>query len=379
MARDKWTPETPWFDDGVKTKAYWPPYVCKNKSCKSYGKSHPNCHCRAPSFAQQSRNLEYDFSGGEVGRHFCMENIAHDPSCPHYADGGMIEHNTHFETNPSLALDHVILNHGLHHVLTKIGKTKSPDPNRIADDFLSAHKAGRTKLDSHHQNLHNEKADRIQPNKDSVAALKDHLQSLRENPQAALDVGGDLGKSFPTHSVHLAAKLGAASSYFDSIKPMGSQAGPMDKITPPNKFEEAKYNRQVAIAEHPQLIFENIKNGSVQPQDLQTLNAVYPELAKTMQAKMMDQLIEAKTKDKPIPYKLRRGMSAFLGQPLEYVQSPIAALSIMKANSAGAAAQSQTGKQQRSQKANKAAVEGSDKLAKLLATPEQSRQMERKI
>ena len=379
MARDSWDPEHPWRQSSKVTKAYWPPFTCKNKSCKSYGKSHPNCRCRPPSFAQQAKRLEYDFSGGEVGRNFCDHHQAHEPGCPMFAEGGTVEHNHAFESSPALALDHVILHHGLHHCLTKLGRTKSPDPNRIADEFLDAHKAGRKALDSHAAGLFDPKKDRIQVSKDSVALLKDHLQKIRENPQLALEVGGDLGKTFPEHSVHLAAKLGAASNYFDSIRPMGSQAGPMNQITPPNKFENAKYERQIAIAENPALALQAVKDGSVHPSDLATLQAIYPELQKVMGAKMTDGLINAKTKEQSIPYKLRRGMSSFLGTPLDYCQSPQGALNILKANSPGAAAQSVAGKQQRANKANKAAIEGSDKLAQLKATPDQSRQMERKI
>ena len=379
MARDKWTPETPWFNNnGVKTEKFWPNWVCRNPNCKSKGKSHPNCRCRPPSFSAQAKQLEYA-QGGEVGRHFCMENLAHDPSCEHFADGGAIEHNHAFDSNPSLALDHAIVHHGLHHVLTRLGKTKSPDPDRVATDFLDSHRKGRSAHDAHHDNLFNSKADRLKADPEKIASLKDHLDKLRVNPMAALDVGGDLGKSFPEHSVHLAAKLGAASSYFESIRPLGSQAGPLNKVTDPNKFETAKYQRQLAIAENPALIIQAVKDGSVNPQDLKTLQAVYPALHQQMTAKMMDKLIEAKTNKTEIPYKLRRGMSAFLGQPLEYYQSPVGALSILKANSAMAAAQSQAGKQQRAPKASKEAIQGSDKLAQMKATPDQARQLNRKV
>jgi len=49
---------------------------CQNPSCKSFGKSHPNCRCYG-GMAE----------GGEV-KHFCEMKKAHDENCEYFAQGG---------------------------------------------------------------------------------------------------------------------------------------------------------------------------------------------------------------------------------------------------------------------------------------------------
>src|SRR5665213_2708296 len=121
----QWTPETPWVKSDKETVAVWPKYVCRNPSCKSYGKSHPNCKCGAPpSLRSQYKALEYA-KGGQV--HFCSTISPHHEDFEHYAEGGQVEANQEFEQNPDLSLDHSIVAHGLLHLLTKTGHSRSED------------------------------------------------------------------------------------------------------------------------------------------------------------------------------------------------------------------------------------------------------------
>src|ERR1700722_2170406 len=55
-----------------------PAYVCRNPSCASVGKSHPNCKCGPVDMAE----------GGSVS--FCSESRNHAPDCEYYADGGLV-------------------------------------------------------------------------------------------------------------------------------------------------------------------------------------------------------------------------------------------------------------------------------------------------
>jgi hypothetical protein len=53
---------------------------CKNPSCKSHGKPHPNCQCYGPDMSE----------GGEV-KSFCSENRMHQKGCEYYAEGGDVD------------------------------------------------------------------------------------------------------------------------------------------------------------------------------------------------------------------------------------------------------------------------------------------------
>jgi hypothetical protein len=340
MARQVWTPETPWVKSNKKTQAYWPPYVCRNKNCKNVGRSHPNCKCGAPSFAQQSRNLEYDAEGGEVGRegHFCVHDGTHDMNCEHYADGGQIEANHEFDANPNLAVDHAIASHGLFHALTRTGHSRSENLHKPTEDFLDHAHRGRKMVESHAEKHFDSKHDHPEPSKDEISALREHLESIRDNPSQLLDLPGLPG--LEAHSAALGAKAAAASNYFDSIKPKQAQPGPLDPVMPPDKHAEQNYNRQLGVAEKPLSVLAHAKNGTILPSDMTTLQALYPELAKSIQNKTFSSLVDAQTNEAKIPARHRQGLSQLLGQPLDATMTPQAMQAIMHAN-AGAQAPSQ--------------------------------------
>lgn len=327
---DHWSPTTPWFNDGKKTAAVWPTWVCRNPSCPSRGKSHPNCRCGAPSFSQQSKNLEYDAYGGQVGNHHCNSNLPHQEGCEFYATGGEIKDNQEFHDHPDLAIDHAAVAHGLLHILTKTGHSKSPDPNKSADDFRNHARAGKNALHNH-LNSTFDKQEEMKADREGVKALRDHLQSIQENPQQLLDVGGNLGASFPDHALALGAKTAQAVNYLQSIKPRPQQNAPLDDISKPDPLADSNYHRQLEIAQNPLMALQLAKQGRSHPADLQTINALYPKLGESMKNGVGASLIQAKVDGKPISYKHKQGLSAILGQPVDSTQSPQAMRAIIAA------------------------------------------------
>ena len=73
---------------------------------------------------------------------------------------------------------------------------------------------------------------------------------------------------------------------------------------------------------------------------MQTLQTLYPELAKSIQSQTFESMVDAKTKGYKIPYAHKMGLSFLLGQPLDATMTQPAMMAIMKAN-AGALAESQ--------------------------------------
>lgn len=331
MAREKWTPERPWVKSNKKTAAVWPTYVCRNPNCKSYGKSHPNCKCSVPSFSAQSRALEYDAQGGEVGQHFCMSAGAHHPECEHFAAGGDVEANQEFDQNPDLALDHAAYHHGLLHALTRTGKTKSEEPGRAAYDHLEASRRGRKEAHQHGKGAFDAKslADMRAGN---GPGLQDHLERLTANPESMLEVGGDLGQDLPMHAGVLAAKAATAQSYFQNLKPKAHQARPLDPVTPPPPGAEATYKRQLEIAENPGEAYKLLQTGRLQPTDLITLKSIYPKLYAKMQTHLGEALIDAESEKKVIPYSQKMKASMLLEQPLDSTMTQPAMMACIQAN-----------------------------------------------
>lgn len=341
--------------------AYNQGLTCKNPSCASHGRPHPNCRCY-PGLAH----------GGMV----CDQKLPHARDCAYYAEGGEVEDNQEFHANPELATEHAVANNGLLHALTKAGYSQSPNSSKPTEDFINSSMSGRNKVDSHMDNLVGKDKIDLDPDIEKRDALKDHLTDLENDPMPLLNVGGDLRSQLPKHSVHLAALAGRAVTHLSNLKPMGKSKGPLDEPMAPGKIDNARYDRNLNIAENPMLALKHAKNNTLHPEDLQTLSTIYPELTKSFADKATGQIIDAKTNGQDLSHKERQGIGKLLGRPLSVNQTPEAKQAIMKAN-AGAQAPSQgqpgkPGHQSSQQRATKTAVEQSDKQAGLLATPTQA-------
>jgi hypothetical protein len=286
--------------------------------------------------------LHYD-EGGEV--HHCESHQAHDPSCEHFADGGTIQANHDFENHPGLAIDHAIAHHGLLHALTKLGHSKSENPNKPSEDFHDHTQRGRKSLKHHAENHFNPKHELPEAHKDEASALRAHLDSIRENPSQLLDTGGF--DDLPAHSAALGAKAATVSDYMDTIRPKQAKPGPLDPTVPPDKMAEQSYRRQLGIAERPLSILEKVRSGTILPSDLQTLNTLYPDLAQSIQKQAFEALVNAKTNGTKISRAHKQGLSFLLGQPLDATMTQPAMAAIMRAN-AGAQTESQGAPSKRS-------------------------------
>lgn len=103
---------------------------CRNPSCPSYGKPHPNCRCYA--------------QGGQVS--FCSGDRKHSEDCEYYADGGPVAAplDDGGRDNPSETVEHSALHHGLLGVFKgAIGSSKLAEPekhSKILDEAKNQHR-----------------------------------------------------------------------------------------------------------------------------------------------------------------------------------------------------------------------------------------------
>lgn len=341
-----------------KFYAYDAGLPCRNPNCASHGKPHPNCKCYSEGMAQ----------GGVV--HYCAKGMPHIESCTHYATGGQVENNQQFNDNPDLAVDNLIANNGLHHLLTKTGHSQSPDPTKATQDFMESSKRGVGAADREIGDVF-AKAQRKHDH-DGVEALKTHLDSIQQDPSQLLKVGGSIGEDLPQHGVAIGAKAANAVEYLRSLKPMGQQNNPLDAVQQPSKMAQAMYDRQVHIAQDPLHIMNHIKTGRVQPTDLQTLHTLYPKLGQEIIRKAGETLIKAKTDGTPISYKHKMGLSALMGQPLDSTQTPAAMQAIIRSQPVP---QPLPNKKNGATAATQETIEKTDKLYE---TPLDRRQIDRK-
>lgn len=332
--------------------------VCVNPNCNSYGQVHPNCKCHGYA------------GGGEV----CKNGHGHQENCERHAHPNEIADNQAIHGNPQLAVDNAAVHQGLLGLLTKVGRSKSGNPHKSTEDYLSSVRKGSKSLNSHAKELFGH--GHMKTDKDSRETLKGHLESLRMNPEQLLDVGGNLQDVLPGHAIHLAAKVGQAVSHLESLRPQQPLPGPLDQIMPKDKMKEAHYDRHLDIAQNPLHILQHAKDGTLLPSDMETLNAVYPSLTQVIKSKAMESLVEAKSSGKEIPYKMKMSLSLLLGQPLDQTMTTQAMQAIIK--SAGPQQAQQQQKAEPKRKATNVEMKQINKVDRLYETPSERRELARR-
>lgn len=285
------------------------------------------------------------------------------------------------------------LMHG-HPLMGSVGKTNSKDilqklsgpmmsqePDapafRSSVDYLHSAVNGQDRLKSAAKQLIGMKSgDDIKPDKGAREALKTHLNEINLDPKKLMDVGGSLGHYMPDQATQLAASAVIATNYLMSIKPKPLQGASLDRPMSPSKGDQFAYDRQIDIAQQPLLVLQHVKNGTLMPQDIKTLQTLYPGLYKSMVDEVGEALIEAETEKKTIPYKQKQTMSLLLGQPLDSTMTPQAILAIMKAQGPQQM-QAQSKKPVGGNKATAVELKQINKVDEMAETPLQSRQIDK--
>ena len=79
------------------------------------------------------------------------------------------------------------------------------------------------------------------------------------------------------------------------------------------------------------VVLNHIAKGTLTPEHVAALNAIYPALAGEMQTRLIERLTEAMGVGTPIPYKARMALSMFLGTNLDSTMRPEALAANQKA------------------------------------------------
>lgn len=202
----------------------------------------------------------------------------------------------------------------------------------------------------------------------NIEKLKDLVDQYNANPGQALD-GGIKNNPIPEYNTAFGTMTASSIQYLNSIRPKTGRPSPLDSEIVPTKAQNMDYNRALSIAEKPLSILNYIKNGTIGLKDIQTLQAIHPNLYRRLRDKMGAEMINHTSKDKAIPYKSRISMSIFMGEPLD---STMSGASILAAQP-----KPQQPQQQPMQVPRHRPNKSLNPLPGLYATPSQARQEDR--
>lgn len=249
-------------------------------------------------------------------------------------------------------------------------------------DYLGTALKGESILNNSVKSLFNSTKiipEHLLPSEDKRAKLQKTL-SMLDDPQAMLKVGGNIGHYLPAHGTAAATLAATAKNYFDTLKPKQPQLSPFDSVPPIDKNAQANYNRALDVAEQPLLVLEHAKHGTLLPQDVQTINALFPGMHSALVNKINDEIIAQKSEGKPIPYYQRQSLSMLVGAPMGASMTQPVMQSIIMANGGAQMASNQQQAQNKSQPKRASAVELKqvNKANSQYATNLQTREMKRR-
>lgn len=155
-----------------------------------------------------------------------------------------------------------------------------------------------------------------------------------------------------------------AVNYLGSLRPSDEKLGILGPKKQASAVEKAQYDRALTVAQQPLVVLDHIKEGTLTPNDVNTLKAVHPDLYSRMSEKIYNEIMDVTSKEETIPYSMKLSLSTFLGQPLDLTMTQ-----------QGIAMNQLPGPQQPQPKLSQGphSYKGLAKLPKEIMTPEQAR------
>lgn len=160
------------------------------------------------------------------------------------------------------------------------------------------------------------------PSDKEKSSFMKKLESFQTNPEGLMNVGGDTGYYLPEQQQELSKVAVQAVNYLNSQKPNTDKPGVLDANREPSQAEKAQWDRTLNTALAPLSILQHVKDGTLLPSDIATLQNTHPGLYDRMAMKMLGEIAEQTSKGQMIPYQTRLGLSMFMNQPLDYSMQP---------------------------------------------------------
>lgn len=197
------------------------------------------------------------------------------------------------------------------------------------------------------------------------------LQDLQKDPSSMMNVGGKTSHYLPEHGQALSQTAMNAVNYLNSQRPVSTKVSPLDTASKPDPMAKQQFDRVLDVAETPLSILNHIKQGTLQPKDVQTIQTIYPQLYSKIASQIVSQISTIKNTD-VIPYRTKMAMSLFLGQPMETTMTPQAITAAQPQDQLSQSTPQQSGK-----KPTAASAKAMNTVSQSAMTPGQARAAER--
>lgn len=153
------------------------------------------------------------------------------------------------------------------------------------------------------------------------------LLALNDSPEKMIERLENTTAGVAPHAPQIAQGVQGtmirATQFLRAKIPPKEDLGPFARKYPPSKVELSRWEKYFSVIQDPIGALNQISDGTLTSQTVETLSAVYPKLYDEMKLKLVDALADHIANNRPpIPYSRQLTLSLFLGQDLSTSLKP---------------------------------------------------------
>jgi hypothetical protein len=127
---------------------------------------------------------------------------------------------------------------------------------------------------------------------------------------------------FPEQNVVMQAAKARAAGYLNSLRPSKHAPRLAFDDAPDDRQQKKTYKRALAVANQPLRVLDEIKRGTIEPDDIKHLTQMFPEVVGLLQKKLTERVSEAQLTGKRPSSRVRQGLSMLMGTALSSEFTP---------------------------------------------------------
>lgn len=217
------------------------------------------------------------------------------------------------------------------------------------------------------------------PDDDEHEKQAQSISEYSNNPEKLINDLDSQTRSLYAFAPNVAGGLqkstAAANQFLASKVPVMPSLGPLGPKLKPSQTQKTIFQNYYHGVHNPLHAMEKIKEGSLVPDDIETLTAVYPKMYQEMQKSIMSAMVDYVDKNgvNEIPNQTKMMLSLFLGQDMDASSSP-QAIYANQAILGGARQQNQAQNQQQIARPSQKGLSSLNKSESLLTAQQESSQ-----
>lgn len=147
----------------------------------------------------------------------------------------------------------------------------------------------------------------------------DQIREDANNPIKTMDKLGQQTDAMYAHAPNVTDSMKMAfirgTQFLNSKLPI-SEPDIFGEKPDPSPAQISKFERYYHVVENPLVALDQVKDGTIVPETIETLRSVYPGLYQQMSQDLISGISDMK-KDQKLTFQTKQAMSLFLGQPLD--------------------------------------------------------------